>query len=256
MKNRFFAFTMAEILVTLVIIGVIAAITIPSLINNANIRQNQTALRKAMSVLNQVYLKGEAEYGYPLRCYYFEVDPNKGENAAKCVEYEKADGKDFCKKYEYPPGYKSRPTGDCAKLMSLMTSELNLAKHCATNGNANGCIPDYKGYEEVIKENNADKSNRYNELSASGCPGFSSTSLKTRQAWITSDGMIFISYSSTTPIFAVDVNGMKGPNKWGYDLFTFQGFGGTANGNVFKPGGCEGIEKGGLSSTKVLYNQK
>lgn len=47
------AFTLAEVLITLVIIGVIAAMTIPTLMNNTNAQEYRTGIKKAMSMLNQ-----------------------------------------------------------------------------------------------------------------------------------------------------------------------------------------------------------
>ncbi|MBR6162485.1 type II secretion system protein [bacterium] len=47
------AFTLAEVLITLVIIGVIAAITIPSLINKTNNQETVSRLKKAYSSLSQ-----------------------------------------------------------------------------------------------------------------------------------------------------------------------------------------------------------
>lgn len=52
-KQRKDAFTLAEVLITLVIIGVIAAMTIPTLLNNTNSQEYRTALKKAVSTLNQ-----------------------------------------------------------------------------------------------------------------------------------------------------------------------------------------------------------
>ena len=46
-------FTLAEVLITLAIIGVVAALTIPSVILNTNQSEYKTALKKAVSVLNQ-----------------------------------------------------------------------------------------------------------------------------------------------------------------------------------------------------------
>lgn len=46
-------FTLAEVLITLAIIGVVAAMTIPSVIVNTNQQEFKTGLRKAVSVLNQ-----------------------------------------------------------------------------------------------------------------------------------------------------------------------------------------------------------
>lgn len=56
-------FTLAEVLITLVIIGVIAAMTIPTLINKTNEQETVTAVKKAYSVLGQAYQKVIAENG-------------------------------------------------------------------------------------------------------------------------------------------------------------------------------------------------
>ncbi|MDD3238365.1 MAG: type II secretion system protein [Candidatus Gastranaerophilales bacterium] len=51
------AFTLAEVLITLVIIGVIAALTIPALIKNTQGKEFQVAFKKSLSVLNQAIIK-------------------------------------------------------------------------------------------------------------------------------------------------------------------------------------------------------
>lgn len=58
-------FTLAEVLITLVIIGVIAAITVPSLINKTNNQETVSRLKKAYSTLAQVTNKIIAEEGSP-----------------------------------------------------------------------------------------------------------------------------------------------------------------------------------------------
>ena len=50
--NKKGAFTLAEVLITLAIIGVVAAISIPSVISNTQQQEFKTGLRKAVSVLN------------------------------------------------------------------------------------------------------------------------------------------------------------------------------------------------------------
>ncbi|MDD3238039.1 MAG: type II secretion system protein [Candidatus Gastranaerophilales bacterium] len=47
------AFTLAEVLITLVIIGVIAAMTIPALLNSTNNEEKKTALKKSISIMAQ-----------------------------------------------------------------------------------------------------------------------------------------------------------------------------------------------------------
>ena len=65
MKKK--AFTLAEVLITLAIIGVVAAIAIPSVISNTQQQEFKTGLRKAVSVLNSaitmnIAIDGESPY--------------------------------------------------------------------------------------------------------------------------------------------------------------------------------------------------
>ena len=53
MKNSKMGFTIAEVLITLVIIGVIAAMTIPTLMNNTNKQEYVSKLKKAYATLSQ-----------------------------------------------------------------------------------------------------------------------------------------------------------------------------------------------------------
>ncbi len=62
-----YGFTLAEVLITLAIIGVVAAISIPSVISNSQQQEFKTGLRKAVSVLNSsitmnMALDGETPY--------------------------------------------------------------------------------------------------------------------------------------------------------------------------------------------------
>ena len=52
-KQKKIAFTLAEVLITLVIVGVIAALTIPSMINKTNNQETVSRLKKAYSTLAQ-----------------------------------------------------------------------------------------------------------------------------------------------------------------------------------------------------------
>ena len=67
MKRFKKGFTLAEVLITLAIIGVVAAISIPSVISNSQQQEFKTGLRKAVSVLNSAItmnmaLDGETPY--------------------------------------------------------------------------------------------------------------------------------------------------------------------------------------------------
>ena len=65
--KRLRGFTLAEVLITLAIIGVVAALTIPSVISNSQQQEFKTGLRKAVSVLNSAItmnmaIDGESPY--------------------------------------------------------------------------------------------------------------------------------------------------------------------------------------------------
>lgn len=62
--KRNFAFTLAEVLITLGIIGIIAAITLPSLINNYKVKQLQTSFKTADSIIQQAVKATLNELGY------------------------------------------------------------------------------------------------------------------------------------------------------------------------------------------------
>ena len=62
-SSRKAAFTLAEVLITLGIIGVVAAITMPTLIQKYQEKQTVAALEKAYSVLSQVALQAQEEHG-------------------------------------------------------------------------------------------------------------------------------------------------------------------------------------------------
>ena len=64
--KKFNAFTLAEVLITLGIIGVVAAMTMPTLMNSTNGAQYKTAYKKALSVLSQAVVLNVALDDYDL----------------------------------------------------------------------------------------------------------------------------------------------------------------------------------------------
>ena len=57
------AFTLAEVLITLGIIGVVAALTLPSLIQKQHEKETVAKVKKAYSILSQAYLSANTEFG-------------------------------------------------------------------------------------------------------------------------------------------------------------------------------------------------
>lgn len=143
------AFTLAEILITLGIIGVVAAMTMPVL--TAKYRENviKNQLKKAYSLVAQSLLQIEINNGYPLECY---VWPSyRGGNG--CIEYAE-DGN--CKKWETsavdPYGY----SADCEIFQKEFEKTVKIIKVCENNALAQGCIPEYNGTDNIVKQDNED----------------------------------------------------------------------------------------------------
>lgn len=72
-----FAFTLAEVLITLGIIGVVAALTLPNLIANHRAKELEAGLKKSSSVIQQALEMANAENGEPLtpesvNCFKFK----------------------------------------------------------------------------------------------------------------------------------------------------------------------------------------
>ena len=57
------AFTLAETLIVIGIIGVIASLTIPTLSNETNSKEVVTKLKKTQAILEDAFGRAEAQYG-------------------------------------------------------------------------------------------------------------------------------------------------------------------------------------------------
>ncbi len=71
MKN--FAFTLVEVLITLTIIGVVAALTLPNIMKNIERKDLETAFKKSYSVISQAIAQMKAQEG-AVWAYYNKVD--------------------------------------------------------------------------------------------------------------------------------------------------------------------------------------
>ena len=127
----------------------------------------------------------------------------------------------------------SSQTQQCEELFLYIKDTMQVNKYCASNPVGGGCMPQYKAGE-------------------TNCSGWDSTSDK--QAFITTDGFIYFTYSKSqgASIIGVDLNGMRGPNRWGYDVFSLSLQGHSGIMQSYKPGGCERIEAGGIDGATLL----
>ncbi len=237
------AFTLAEVLITLGIIGIVAAMTIPTLISNYQEKTLNTQFKRAYALINQGLANVQAQYaGYLPKCYYSVSNAD------------------------------IQVATDCLDVSEKFISLLKIAKKCEGNAFADGCIPEYEGMDTVANANNPDAEvpdgyEDYGEYISKGCINFRKNAILTsRTVYVLADGTIIIPYDSCTisglcagiRLIAVDVNGKKGPNKWGHDLFSFLI---RSDGQRFKyyGGGCMQIEEGGQYThtmiDKIIKNQ-
>lgn len=266
--KKFIAFTLAEVLASLVIIGVIAALTIPTVVTNAQSKIQTAGLKKAITTLNQIAEMSviDSRFQPVPKCFYwdqnpygkskcvewasYKTDPITGEKipTGKCIKYALESGE------PWPGDIVNGIFDHCGSFFNYIKDNLNVVKYCDKDGYKNGCLPDYNGNDTASKADNPDKSEDDIAKDLSGCAGWSKASLKTKSAMITSDGMIFFTYiNNSARLLAVDVNGKSGPNKWGYDVFPLMPQGNNGNPPMFVPKGCQFIEKGGkLGHQRVL----
>ena len=171
------AFTLSEVLVTLMIIGVIAAITIPTL--NQNIRDNQlvAGVLKADSVLSQAIDRMKIDFG--------------------------------------PIGFGSK-WNNADEVWNGFVAQVNAAKICPKNNNDECFIPASKA--KVLNKSASGHSNKpYALITADGMAYTYS-----HGAWVGSTyGISTEDEKNTLGRFIVDVNGPKGPNIFGRDIFWF-----------------------------------
>ena len=239
------AFTLSEVLITLVIIGVITAITLPVINSQIRKEQYRSSLFKAISVLNQAALKYYNIYGENAKCGYWKKNPYEaGDNAMQCtdrneegdcISWKLKDGSDVPSDYH---GF----FDDCENLWQSYYETLSAAKICKNNAYKNGCIPEYKGYNEIHGGN------------YEGAPFPDKESINKGSAIVLNDGMIIFSYQVESSHFlAVDVNGQKGPNKWGTDVYAVR----PQKTDLYSPPefypSDDLIEQGGMSVKNLLY---
>ena len=214
--------------------------------------------KKAYATVQVAIRKTEADLGYKPECYYWTKNPYGG---SKCVSYN--DSGD-CTRYELngggslPSDYNGR-MGECTFLKNQMEKNLKVVKKCTSQAFKQHCIPDYKGIDTIYKSEQSTEPSDFDVNKAtSGCGGWRENNIKnTREVWNLADGTIILFYSGFQ-LFAVDVNGMKGPNKWGHDIFSFGLKSGYNLPLKIIDGGCARYEKGGISTTamlKSMYNK-
>ncbi len=245
------AFTLAEVLITLGVIGVVVAMTLPVVMSKVQSVILKNQFKTAYSKLSQAVLQTQARMDYGVGCFYWmggqlckEVCTKREPVYGNCIEFKCENGSSL-------PANQNGLRDDCAVFEEeLFTKTLKVVKFCQNNALAEGCLTDkYRGTDKIKKEQNPNVEPDPNR-------DFSDSNIKNRySAWILADGTLIIKYGNykarNFPLFTIDVNGHKGPNKWGYDIFTL-GLQGDIDGIKKLAPYSYAVEKGGKSSQEIL----
>ena len=251
-NSRKIAFTLAEVIITLAIIGVVSALTIPTIVNKYQSYILKQQFRKAYSTLYNAIKLVQVQNGAPIACYYWEKNPYEtAGNPAVCL---KENEFGTCQKYALKDGSSlpndyNGPQSECQKFSEDLMKTLKVVKFCEKEALKNGCLTEnYRGVDKVKIEQNPDEKLDPNYT-------FGENAIKKNYpAFITRDGSLYIRYGymSERPIFALDVNGYKGPNKWGYDIFTFRLTGNKNDGITKIVSQLYVVEKGGKTMGQMM----
>lgn len=218
-NDTIYAFTLAEVLITLGIIGVVAALTIPILMQNAGDAEIKTAFKKSYSSIMQAYDAVVSENGgTPYKCYY-----------------------------DYPTV--TWLSSECSNLWAEMSNKLKVAK--TYTGAVDGInIPNYT----------ASDSAGFSGTVVGSCSSTKTAFKSSKEAWTLADGSMIMGYYTNVADFSgfiLDTNGMRKPNKWGYDIF-------MVSFNNYTPGSyqirlddhvCPTYETGGFRTDDILLNK-
>ena len=125
-----FGFTLAEVLITLGIIGVVAAMTIPTLIANTNGAKFRSQFKKSISTLNQAGLMSQAQYDF-----------DYAGTSSTCAEAKPAgkDAKAVDPAAQHPDSFMTM----CAILNGTLTGQTYLGTVSKVKRNNNGAAADY-----------------------------------------------------------------------------------------------------------------
>ncbi len=181
------AFTLAEVLITLGIIGVVAAMTLPTLIQNHQKQVYATQLKKSINVFENMLNKMKADEGVT------ELDQIELFSKGVCHGWD-------C------DGFDGSNYADFSVIQETIAKYLKTAKICKVGE----CTATYKA--ETFKTKDNKTLSCQNSRNMSEWLGFYST-----------DGAIYYvtSYSFNDLYIIIDVNGEKGPNTYGRDVFSF-----------------------------------
>lgn len=190
--KRLKAFTLAEVLITLGIIGVVAAISMPTLIQNYQKKSYVEGLKVGISVLEQAFKKAMADD---------EVTDFRDTELFKgCHDFERPDFS----------------ITTCQLIMGKYIKNLKIesVEDMLALGDSTNTISDVTKCNQLVG-----KTNKWWYLNdKTKCKGWKNLAVTFANGIRADIAFLDMGYSAGA-VTALDVNGSKGPNTWGRDAF-------------------------------------
>jgi prepilin-type N-terminal cleavage/methylation domain-containing protein len=185
MFDKKYGYTLSEVLISITLIGFLATMTLSTVGSSVQQRTRLAQFRAAYSKMSTALKNITIEKARIYSCYYAPTD---------------ADKKDFGLNIEIHAGANSNFAG-CTDLESTFVRAMGAVRFCENNAITEGCVP--ANFPKAT----------------SGC----FQDYNNSKSYVFDNSMILITNnkSDSMRLFALDVNGRKGPNKWGQDIFPF-----------------------------------
>ena len=243
-NNKKSAFTLSEVMVTLTLIGFIATMTLSTVGSSIQQKARLAEFKNAYAKLETTLKNITVDDGQIYNCYTTPSDTDISDFGLTI-----ADSKHL------------EATGaQCGTLINKFVRAMGATRFCTSNPRGSGCVPDDDNYPSPHEDS------CFSDLTKG-------------QAYVLDNSMILFTdgfmknnkeEDNSLTQFAVDVNGRKGPNKWGQDVFTFAikaSESKMVNGKqyvtavkIMPPSGClpghnENTNKGSSKSTEQLLKE-
>ena len=176
------AFTLAEVLITLGIIGVVAAMTLPVLVNKYQEKVTVSKVKKFYSTMNQVLLMSIKDNGYPS-----EWSISDGQNSTTAKQ-----------------------------LAQYLIPHMKIIKDCGVNSGCLKYTSKAKFLDGNISNINYDTDNRYYKIILADN---SYIWFRSSTPYCINDAPAYYTIKNTCFSIFFDINGYKPPNTIGKDIF-------------------------------------
>lgn len=177
-------YTLSEVLVTISLIGVLATLTLATIGSSVQQRARLAEFRTAYSYLDNSLKAVNNDAG---RIYNCHLVPSNAYQTEFGLRIE---------------GNASMQNTECNFVIKEIAKGMGLMRTCERNPVSEGCLP----------ANYPTNGNTY---------WYNYNSNNHFKTYVLDNSMIIIQ-PTQTGIIAIDVNGRKGPNKWGHDIFPLE----------------------------------